>query len=1385
MTGSTAGDGPRLVPHAPPVDAWLVCPDGGDLPEAAWDALKALGWRVERLGVDHRAANDAAPILLWAPGGWELGLSAVHSLRSNIRGRAIVVSQGPPLVDLGHRVRSASALSYWRAPWGGWLLELARSALARDAVEPGSALLDRLRDQAVERPESFLVALGMIASTLLKADQMEAVVRLSDGELRRLDPAEGDGDSVVASPRRTEGARTPPLEVVDKALAFDQVVAVPDVRFAPAISGGDEWRAALGIPVHQDEGAAPSSPAAALAFYWREPRLITPRELWLARILAVAAEASWARLVERDRLTRSHLDSLQALGALPWAQGEISGESTTEQDDTALFIRRSLRARAGIPRLDAFYANPSTSSRGHRTWLRVEPGGEERPATDDEKDRLEDFVDSDAGHDQPRLQPGGRWWQSVRLRAAPGGRSLGNLVAVYPDRAAGRLGHPDLLRLSADLSVGLRLLRRSSDNAALVDLSRLLSDATEPRQTLDQMAEIIRRQLSADGVKVFIVAEGHHNSRIEQLYRTNQRTQGSRSAVIDKERGLADWVVLHEDWVIVEHPVPVIGEPVPPAEGVSGSQGNVRIPPRTETEFWEGTVEDVERCQIMVPLHHRGRIAGVLACWRTDAHRFDAVLDVETMASFSPHVASACARVKAMERTEGELQAITRLARDLSPATTLREADQLVLDEAVKLSGAHLAVLLRHDTAQPGTLGVTALHGSVVLQRREKRTLSGEVVDWGQDPTRWGARAAEWIACGPASQPAERRLVHHVVLPGGAGDRPLGLVLLTHAVARPSPIPLFAAAATWRAVDTFLQYAGLLLANHVGVHANALVEEISRSGAAPTDPLVRAADRMRRTLHDAVVVVSRGVGNRQEVSWTGPPLPSLMGSAVDTSVLARDPKPDIVREVDLEASESRVLRTYDPHFITNLQEAANWRGVRSWMAVPIVHGNHLMGLVQILTPRHGTVLGAAHARVAATLAAWAAEELVKAQRHHMLEDLNRIATGLAGSDPHELESGLAEQLRTWSRSYLHRAVQVAVVARSGPNHELITSATRGLEGSEVFELSKLSLENVASPMRWDKAVRPGPDVPGVQGRFAGLGAPLRLASGSALQGHLIVLHSRPFDDDDQAIVGEAAREMSVLLHGEVVRHEWKLQAGLFRHALLGPVQGLQSAATYLHALATMPDAPQAELDRAQDQIALETETLRLWRETQRIYTMVQNGQEPDIRPRRQELRALVLRCIERYSRGLDERGITLELDWPRGGGLMVDFDENAVDLILCNLLDNARKYTFYHRTVSVGVVVGAEAVHLWVENVGAEIPDELEDTIYEAGTRRQGRDPVRAIAGEGLGLYLARALARAHGGDLTHACEPMSSRRDARTPYRVRFTLGLPHHWSRGPRRDR
>jgi len=103
---------------------------------------------------------------------------------------------------------------------------------------------------------------------------------------------------------------------------------------------------------------------------------------------------------------------------------------------------------------------------------------------------------------------------------------------------------------------------------------------------------------------------------------------------------------------------------------------------------------------------------------------------------------------------------------------------------------------------------------------------------------------------------------------------------------------------------------------------------------------------------------------------------------------------------------------------------------------------------------------------------------------------------------------------------------------------------------------------------------------------------------------------------------------------------------------------------------------------------------------------------------------------------------------------------DAVLQILGNLVDNACKYGPEDRPVwLVGERDGHEVV-LAVEDDGAGVPPEERERIFERFTRLE---PGRGL---GLGLYIARQLARAQGGDLVVT--------DASVASGARFELRLP-----------
>jgi two-component system, OmpR family, sensor kinase len=100
--------------------------------------------------------------------------------------------------------------------------------------------------------------------------------------------------------------------------------------------------------------------------------------------------------------------------------------------------------------------------------------------------------------------------------------------------------------------------------------------------------------------------------------------------------------------------------------------------------------------------------------------------------------------------------------------------------------------------------------------------------------------------------------------------------------------------------------------------------------------------------------------------------------------------------------------------------------------------------------------------------------------------------------------------------------------------------------------------------------------------------------------------------------------------------------------------------------------------------------------------------------------------------------------------LTVSADPIRVTQILSNLLDNARRHTPQGGQITIDVNSGttSEFAVVTITDTGQGIPADEQERIFERLVRLDDAR-TRDDGGAGLGLPIARALARAHGGDLT------------------------------------
>jgi len=102
----------------------------------------------------------------------------------------------------------------------------------------------------------------------------------------------------------------------------------------------------------------------------------------------------------------------------------------------------------------------------------------------------------------------------------------------------------------------------------------------------------------------------------------------------------------------------------------------------------------------------------------------------------------------------------------------------------------------------------------------------------------------------------------------------------------------------------------------------------------------------------------------------------------------------------------------------------------------------------------------------------------------------------------------------------------------------------------------------------------------------------------------------------------------------------------------------------------------------------------------------------------------------------------------------VNVDRARIVLVVGNLLHNAVKYSVEQTDVACTVLVDSDEAQVAVRDRGIGIAEQDMRTLFTRFGRVRSDPAVRTISGTGLGLYLARELTRAHGGDITVESAP-------------------------------
>ncbi|MGH8807993.1 MAG: ATP-binding protein, partial [Noviherbaspirillum sp.] len=94
---------------------------------------------------------------------------------------------------------------------------------------------------------------------------------------------------------------------------------------------------------------------------------------------------------------------------------------------------------------------------------------------------------------------------------------------------------------------------------------------------------------------------------------------------------------------------------------------------------------------------------------------------------------------------------------------------------------------------------------------------------------------------------------------------------------------------------------------------------------------------------------------------------------------------------------------------------------------------------------------------------------------------------------------------------------------------------------------------------------------------------------------------------------------------------------------------------------------------------------------------------------------------------------------------LAHLDAALIERVLCNLLENAVKYTPAGTDIAISAQVEGAFLQVTVADKGPGVPAGMEEAIFDKFTRGERES---AKPGVGLGLAICRAIVEAHGGSI-------------------------------------
>ena len=233
-----------------------------------------------------------------------------------------------------------------------------------------------------------------------------------------------------------------------------------------------------------------------------------------------------------------------------------------------------------------------------------------------------------------------------------------------------------------------------------------------------------------------------------------------------------------------------------------------------------------------------------------------------------------------------------------------------------------------------------------------------------------------------------------------------------------------------------------------------------------------------------------------------------------------------------------------------------------------------------------------------------------------------------------------------------------------------------------------------------------------------------------------------------AIGLERARVQDLTAQVDAARQSEKLRATLLdamEHEFKTPLTSIMAATTAFLADPNQPPESRTELVRIADEEAKRLKDII----NESLEVARLDADHIQVQPEPTNVGEMVREAVAAMRRQIDSRPVEIVCD---DQSYTIPVDRRLVKLAIKQLLDNALKYSPPDSPVAIRVENSNGAISVAITNSGNGIPVQEQHRIFD----RLYRSPSvqHQVTGSGLGLSIARDIARAHHGDVTVTSGP-------------------------------